>query len=142
MTAIPNNGFAFQYWEYALPGDTTRYYNSVLRIDVDSADYFRAVYKIIPPPENAFTVFPNPFYDDMTINYSISERGPVTIRVYDVTGRLVAEPLPSSTYVNPGNYTLHLSAAELSLAGGVYFFEMRSGDYKEVVKVVSGRPKD
>jgi hypothetical protein len=142
MTAVPNNGYAFQYWEYALPGDTTRYYNAVLRIDVDSAEYFRAVFKEIPPPVNAFTVFPNPFYDEITINYSISERGPVTIRVFDITGRLVAEPLPSSSYVQPGNYTMRLSAAELGLAGGMYFFEMRSGDYKEVVKVIGGRPKE
>jgi len=91
---------------------------------------------------NAFTVFPNPFYDEITINYSISERGPVTIRVFDITGRLVAEPLPSSSYVQPGNYTMRLSAAELGLAGGMYFFEMRSGDYKEVVKVIGGRPKE
>lgn len=142
MTAIPNSGYEFLYWEYASPGDTARYSDSQLRIDVDSANYFRAVFKTIPPPENNFSVFPNPFYDEMTINYSISERGPISIRVYDITGRLIAEPLPASSYIAPGNYTLRLSAAELSLAGGVYFFEMRSGDYKQVVKVVSGRPKE
>ncbi len=142
MTALPNNGYEFLYWEYALPGDTTRYYNSVLRLDVDSAEYFRAVFKTIPPPVNSFTVFPNPFADEITVNYSISETGPITIRIFDITGRLVAEPLPSSSYVAPGNYSMTINAAALSLAGGMYFFEMRSGDYKEVVKVISGRPKD
>ena len=138
MTALPNNGFVFLYWEYALPGDTTRYYNSSLRIDVDSAEYFRAVFGQLAPPQNSLTVFPNPFADQITINYSIAERGAVTIRIFDVTGRLVAEPLPSSSYVNPGAYSLQLNASEMGLAGGVYFVELRSGEYRETQKIISG----
>jgi hypothetical protein len=141
MTALPNSGFVFLYWEYALPGDTTRHYNRTLRIDVDSAEYFRAVFGQLAPPQNSLTVFPNPFADNITINYSIAERGAVTIRIFDVTGRLVAEPLPSSSYVNPGSYSLQLNAAELALAGGVYFVELRSGEYRETQKIVSGRPE-
>lgn len=140
MTAIPNNGYEFLYWEYALPGDTTRYYNTVLRIDVDSAEYFRAVFKSIPPPENSFTIFPNPFSDVITINYSISEKGPVEIRIFDIAGRLVDVPLPTSNYADPGNYSMTLNAAELGLASGVYIFEMRSGEYRETQRVICGRP--
>ncbi len=142
MTAIPNNGFEFLYWEYALPFDTARFYDPVLRIDVDSADFFRAVYKSIPPPENDFTVFPNPFADQLTVNYSISEKGPVEIRMFDITGKLVAVPVPSSSYVDAGTYTITIDAAELGLAGGMYFVEMRSGGYRSVKKVVCGRPKE
>jgi len=141
MSAVPNSGYEFLYWEYASPRDTTRYYNSVLRIDVDSADYFRAVFKTIPPPENGFSVFPNPFADQVTINYSISERGPVEIRILDITGQVVAIPVPSSSYVNPGNYSVTIDATVLGLAGGMYFFELKSRDHRSVQKVVCGRPK-
>lgn len=142
MTAVPNSGYAFLYWEYALPNDTTRYYNPVLRIDVDSADFFRAVYKSIPPPVNDFSVFPNPFADQLTVNYSISEKGPVEIRMFDITGKLVAVPVASSSYVDAGSYSITIDAAELGLAGGMYFVELRSGGYKSVKKVVCGRPKE
>lgn len=141
MTAVPNNGYEFLYWEYALPNDTTRYYDIALRIDVDSADYFRAVFKAIPPPTNSFTIYPNPFADNLTVNYSIAEKGPVEIRIFDVTGRLVAVPLPTSTYVNPGIYSLNLNATELGLAGGMYIFELRSGEYRETQRVICGRPE-
>lgn len=141
MTAQPNNGYEFLYWEYSNGTDTTKYYGRTLKIDVDSADYFRAVYKTIPPPETDFAVYPNPFYDVLTMNYSVSEASAVIIRVYDLSGRLVSEPLPSSNYVAPGNYTMQLDAAAMGLAGGMYFFEMRAGDFRKTVKMICGRPK-
>lgn len=141
MTAVPNTGYEFLYWEYALPFDTTRYYDRVLRIDVDSADYFRAVFKELPPPVNDFSVFPVPFGDQVTVNYSIAEKGPVEIRVFDVTGNVVAVPVPPSGYRDAGNYSVTLDAAAMGLAGGMYFFELRSGDYRAVKKVICGRPK-
>lgn len=142
MTALPNNGYEFLYWEYASPNDTVRYYDPVLRIDVDSADYFRAVFKTVPPPANNFNVYPIPFADQVTIDYSISERGPVEIRIFDITGKLVATPVPTSSFVDPGNYSITLDAAAMGLAGGMYFFELRSGEYRSVKKVVCGRPKE
>ena len=141
MTAIANPGYEFLYWEYALPNDTTRYYSTVLRIDVDSADYFRAVFKTVPPPVNNFSVYPIPFVDQVTIEYSIAEKGPVEIRIFDITGKLVATPVPTSSYVDPGNYTVTFDAEAEHLAGGMYFFELRSGEYRQVKKVICGRPK-
>jgi hypothetical protein len=141
MTALPNPGFEFLYWEYALPNDTTRYYSQVLRIDVDSADYFRAVFKTLPPPANYFNVYPIPFGDIVTIDYSIAEKGPVEIRIFDLSGKLVATPVPASSYIDPGNYSVTIDAAAMNLAGGMYFFELRSGDYRQVKKVICGRPK-
>lgn len=141
MTALANPGYEFLYWEYALPNDTTRHYDAVLRIDIDSADYFRAVFKALPPPVNNFNVYPIPFADQVTIEYSIAERGPVEIRIFDVTGNLVATPVPSSSYQNPGSYSITLDPAALGLAGGMYFFELRSGEYRQVKKAICGRPK-
>ncbi len=141
MTAIANPGYEFLYWEYALPGDTTKYYDPVLRIDIDSAEYFRAVFKELPPPVNNFNVYPNPFADQVTIEYSIAERGPVEIRIFDITGNLVATPVPTSSYVMPGNYSVTIDPAALGLAGGMYFFELRSGEYRQVKKAICGRSK-
>lgn len=141
MTAVPNPGYEFLYWEYALPSDTARYYDRVLRIDVDSAEYFRAVFKELPPPVNNFSVFPIPFGDQVTVNYSIAEKGPIEIRIFDVTGNLVAVPVPPSGYQDPGNYSITLDAAAMGLASGMYFFELRSGEYRAVKKVICGRPK-
>lgn len=141
MTAIANPGYEFLYWEYALPFDTSKYYNPVLRIDIDSAEYFRAVFKELPPPVNNFNVYPNPFADNVTIEYSIAERGPVEIRIFDVTGNLVATPVPTSSYVMPGNYSITLDPAAMGLAGGMYFFELRSGEYRQVKKTICGRTK-
>jgi glucose/arabinose dehydrogenase len=76
--------------------------------------------------------FPNPFNPSTTIQYSVpasnapflgrAEGGLVTLKVYDILGRLVA------TLVNerklPGNYEVQFNASNLS--SGMYFYTLRA----------------
>lgn len=41
----------------------------------------------------SLSVYPNPFAVSTGINFTVAESGPVTLRVYDLIGRLVAEPV-------------------------------------------------
>lgn len=139
MTAMPAAGYKFSHWDWT--GNMMMdmiYSDPVLRINTDTTMLFTAYFTALEP---AFSVYPNPFYDDLTINYEITEPGVVTLRVYDLTGRLVTEILPSSNYQQPGSYTIRSSAASLDLAGGMYLFELRAGSFSKTVKMVSGRPK-
>ncbi len=137
MTAIPAPGFKFSYWKsnHVL---NAHYPNPTLKTNVDSSDAFTAVFESL---ESTFMAYPNPFYDDLTLYYEVPVAGVVTIKVYDMTGRLVKEILPSSNYQGVGAYQIHLSAAALGLSQGLYLFQLNSPDYSKTIKLIGGRPK-
>ncbi len=136
MTATPAPGYRFSHWEsqHVLQQD---HYSPVLRTNVDSSDVFTAHFEALEP---IFNVYPNPFYDDLTLYYELPETGMVTLRVYDLTGRLITELLPSNLQ-QQGAYTMHVSAAEMGLAGGMYLFELRTPSLVKTHKIICGRPK-
>lgn len=135
MTATAKPGYKFMYWEYTNQNGT--YTDPSLRINVDTTMLFTAHFE---PLEPTLEVYPNPFADDLTIYYEMPDAGVVSLRVYDIMGRLVTEIQPAD-YQAAGAYTLHVSAAALGLAGGVYLFELRTPSYSKTVKMISARPK-
>jgi len=74
--------------------------------------------------------YPNPFNPSTNISYSIPQTSDVSLKVYDVTGRLV------STLVNSrqasGTYDVSLNAS--SWASGIYFYRIVAGDYVKTRK--------
>lgn len=75
--------------------------------------------------------FPNPFNPTTIIKYTVPQKGLVTIKLYDITGREV------STLVNEtksiGSYSIKVNAA--GLASGVYFYRMVAKDFVSVKKM-------
>ena len=68
--------------------------------------------------------YPNPFNPSTTIKFSLSEDSFVSLNVYDVTGKLVAEVLNKD--MDKGEYTVGFKAD--NLASGVYFYRLKMGD--------------
>ena len=67
--------------------------------------------------------YPNPFEDETMIAFRLSRQASITIRVYDFTGRLVAEPISNSVReAGPVEIDWHAETnAGDHLARGVYF---------------------
>jgi len=68
--------------------------------------------------------YPNPFNPSTRIKFSLSEESHVSLNVFDVTGKLVAEVLNKDMEV--GEYTVGFKAD--GLASGVYFYRLKMGD--------------
>lgn len=66
--------------------------------------------------------YPNPFNPVTTINYSLDKPGKVSIKVYDVTGRLVSELVNENK--SAGNYSIPWDAT--SVSSGVYFYRLEA----------------
>ena len=75
---------------------------------------------------------PNPFNPTTTINYEIAKRGYVTLKVYDVTGKLVV------TLVNGempgGRHEVAWEAGDLP--SGVYFYRLEFDDFVQTRKMI------
>ena len=76
--------------------------------------------------------YPNPFNPTTTINYSVPKSGLVTIKVYDILGRELANLV--SEQKNAGSYSVQFNAAKL--ASGVYFYRMQAGDFVDIKKLL------
>jgi hypothetical protein len=75
--------------------------------------------------------YPNPFNPTTKITYAVPKQGPVLIKVYDLTGQEVA--ILVDEVMEPGTYEISFEA--LNFSSGVYFYQMRAGDYTSVKKM-------
>jgi hypothetical protein len=76
--------------------------------------------------------YPNPFNPTTTINFSLAKPGFTTLKVYNLTGRYV-ETLVSKEMPD-GQHIINFNAANYS--SGVYFYQLDSGDYHVVKKMM------
>ena len=70
------------------------------------------------------------------ISYTLGDRGPVSLRVFDVSGRLVRTLVDGP--VEAGQHTIVFdgrSATGRSLASGIYFLRMDTPDVTQVRQV-------
>ncbi|KPJ58307.1 MAG: hypothetical protein AMJ46_14400, partial [Latescibacteria bacterium DG_63] len=75
--------------------------------------------------------YPNPFNAVTNISYSLGEAGNVSLRVYDITGRLVATLVDEPQ--EAGEHTVTWDASGIS--SGVYFCKLKTGHFGCVKKL-------
>jgi len=76
--------------------------------------------------------YPNPFNPTTTISYQLPERAEVSLKVYNLTGRLVQTLVQKSQ--QPGRYAVDFDAS--GLASGVYLYRLQAGDYSKVKRML------
>ncbi len=86
------------------------------------------------PGNMNWSVFPNPFKDQLEIHYALSEPGPVEITVCDILGKNVATVLSKNQ--QPGDYISVFDASALNLTEGIYLITMRANGGIETQRIV------
>ena len=89
------------------------------------SDMITSVKTVVSASPTEFSLeqnYPNPFNPATTINYSVPKSGLVTIKVYDILGRELANLVNEQK--NAGSYSIQFNAAKL--ASGVYFYRMQA----------------
>ncbi|NUM68279.1 T9SS type A sorting domain-containing protein [candidate division KSB1 bacterium] len=90
----------------------------------------------------AFTLqqnYPNPFNPETRITFEVPAgwTAPVTLRVFNIQGQLVQTLFDG--YAQPGQHTMQWNARDArgqALSSGVYFYQVRSGDFVAVRKML------
>lgn len=81
---------------------------------------------------------PNPFRDETTIGYRVIRPGFISLKVYDLFGNLVAEPMKE--YQSPGVYEVLFNPshphAPVGRAAGIYFYRLFTDDRVETRKMI------
>ena len=76
--------------------------------------------------------FPNPFNPSTTIEFQIPAYEQVSLKVYDVAGRIVAELVDES--LNAGTYRVDYNASNLS--SGVYFYKLITTSFFDTKRMI------
>lgn len=78
--------------------------------------------------------YPNPFNPNTTIKFSLSKDEITTLKIYDILGREIA------TLVNEpkqaGEYQVEFNASKYGLSSGIYFYQLKSGNFTSTKKFV------
>jgi hypothetical protein len=75
--------------------------------------------------------YPNPFNPSTTINFTIPNSDFVTLKVYNILGSEVATLVNDN--LSAGSYKFNFDA--LNLASGVYLYELKAGNFREIKKM-------
>lgn len=87
---------------------------------------------IVPEEFNLFQNYPNPFNPVTSIQYVVGSRSYVTLKVYDILGKEVANLLNEEK--NAGKYGVTFDANGLS--SGIYIYVLKAGSFIESKKMM------
>lgn len=80
------------------------------------------------------SIQPNPFTDELLLNYTLKDLAAIRISMKDVAGKEVALLLDEMK--GAGSYTLAINSEQYPLSQGAYFLEIANGNSRKVIKVV------
>ncbi len=86
----------------------------------------------IPKEYALFQNYPNPFNPTTNIIFHLPESGDVSIKIYDVRGKLVNDLL--NRELAAGSHNIDWNAADYP--SGVYFYKIAAGNFTSVKKMV------
>jgi len=78
--------------------------------------------------------YPNPFNPSTKINYKLQASGFITLKVFDITGKQVAELVKSRK--DAGTYEVSFDAGQFGITAGVYLYRLEAGDFSMTKKMV------
>ena len=113
--------------------------NAILRGVLDYMDITSNAEQFADLPPTDFRLeqnYPNPFNPSTKISWQSPTSGWQTLKVYDVLGNEIA--ILVDEYRNAGNYEIDFqyTVGSHQLANGVYFYQLRVGDFVETKKMI------
>ncbi|APF18504.1 peptidase S8 and S53 subtilisin kexin sedolisin [Caldithrix abyssi DSM 13497] len=121
------------YFVYTtLTDDSGAFDQDTITVTVELPSALAAVGKGTPDKFDLKANYPNPFNPQTTIAYQLAENDYVSIRVYDITGRLVSTLVDETQ--KAGYYKILFDARHLS--SGIYFYVMRTSQFVKMRKMM------
>jgi hypothetical protein len=93
--------------------------------------------ELIPASYSLHQNYPNPFNPETKIRYSIPESGQVSLTIYDITGRKIAELI--NEFQNSGSYEIAWNGKNgfgESVPSGIYLYSIKAGNFTQTNKMI------
>ncbi len=115
-----------------LTGGTSQTLRPNIAFQMNSILNVKEKENIVPNEFKLFQNYPNPFNPITKIKYQIPNNNFVTLKVYDVLGREVANIINEKQ--KSGTYIVDFDGS--MLASGIYFYKLVAGDFEQVKKMI------
>jgi len=143
---VPGSGTSSEINEYKFVNESVFQGINVYRLkQVDFSGAYNYSNEInfsynIPSDFSLSQNYPNPFNPSTTINFSLVDEGPVSLKVYNLVGEIVAV-LINDEIKEPGSYTINFDASSPSLgsssiSSGTYLYVLKQGDKINLKKMI------
>jgi hypothetical protein len=76
--------------------------------------------------------YPNPFNPSTTIRFQIPVEGNVSVKVYDISGKLVTELV--NEFMQTGKHSLQFNGSNLS--SGAYYYRIDANGFTDIKKML------
>jgi uncharacterized protein (DUF779 family) len=110
-----------------------------VRVQLNTCGSFSNAYTVTIPCREGETIaktgliaYPNPFNSQITLGYSLAEAAPVSIKIYDMSGKLV-DVLQDNSWTEAGDSNLEYNTSQLTQ--GIYLVEIQTGNSVERIKI-------
>ena len=82
---------------------------------------------------NEISIFPNPFSEKATFNFSLENTGQVELEIFDTNGRLIYS---QQKYMTAGGNQIEIQKTNL-LSNGIYFYKIKTDHNVNAGKIIS-----
>jgi len=93
--------------------------------------------KLIKTSENKVKIYPNPFRNDITIEFNVPARTMINIKIADITGKVINNI--TNRYYETGNHSISWNGEDAGkniLNPGIYFCTIIMGNHHSVQKLM------
>jgi hypothetical protein len=114
-------------------GDVIRIYNYVRLVrDTGKTTGINDKSNATPSSFSLNQNYPNPFNPVTTISFSLSEKGNVTLQIFNILGERVATLVNGS--LDAGAHSYQWQA--MNFPGGIYYYTLKTGSFSETKRMV------
>jgi len=106
----------------------------VFDVGKNTKDVDNKTVAVIPLEYKLNQNYPNPFNPSTKINYELKNAGYVSLKIYDLLGREIAELVNETK--DAGRYTIDFNASKYMMASGIYFYRIKAGNFVDTKRMV------
>lgn len=142
-TADPNSNYVFDNWTatYHTFDDPV---SPLVKLDVMTADTIVAHFKTTvatgepgkPGATPTCTAYPSVFKNDLTLEFYLPEKLPVSVTVHSLLGDVQATLTPPVAHHTEGVHTMNFDLEKYRLTPGMYLLRFQAGGFEKTIKLV------
>jgi len=106
----------------------------VFSVGKNTKDVDNKTIAVIPLEYKLNQNYPNPFNPSTKINYELKNAGYVSLKIYDLLGREIAELVNETK--DAGRYSIDFNASKHMMASGIYFYRIKAGEFVDTKRMV------
>lgn len=115
--------------------------STVISVNLSADETITSHYNLVSVNEKNMegtmvTAYPTVFDETTTVEFTLEKSLPVSIKLYSLLGKEVAEIVSPKQNFRQGKYSFNINFSKTTLPSGIYLLGFRAGDFRQNIKLV------